>query len=76
MEKKADIPNKLEQTINPAGYQYQDRGGYIHQLEDLSRDDLLQIACGCINVIEALEEAADRQKTIIENWRIGGTSPN
>jgi len=63
----------LPKSIEPGGYQYQDKIGRIHQLEDLSRQDLLQVACELVDLIETLDSDATRMAQRIEAWRFGKT---
>ena len=63
--------NKLPKDYDPSGWQWQDRHGQILQIEDLTRDDLLQVACACMDALENAEAACLEQQAIFSAWRNG-----
>ena len=63
--------NKLPVEYDPAEWQWQDRQGQVFRLSELTRDDLLQVVCTCMDVIAQAEEAAAVQINIFDAWRRG-----
>lgn len=64
----------LEKNFNPQGWQWQENGR-VYQLEDLSREDLLQVACRCMAVLERLDEQHQAAAAIHSAWRYGTPLP-
>ena len=64
--------NKLAKEFDTSGWQWQDKSGHVYQLEDLTRADLIQVACACMTALEAAESASMMQQEIFEAWRNGG----
>lgn len=69
------ITNKLAKEFDSAGWQWQDKAGQVFKLEDLSRDDLLQVACNCMQALEDAESACVAQQAIFSAWRTGRKVP-
>ncbi len=63
--------NKLERSFGPAGWQWQDKYGQVFQIKDLTRDDLLQVVCACMDALEDAEAACVTQQEIFTAWRTG-----
>ena len=63
--------NTLKKDFDPAGWQWQDKHGRVFQIEDLTRADLLQVACACMDAIEEAEAACMAQQAIFSSWRTG-----
>lgn len=63
-----EVEDKLFKKFNPSGFQWQDENGKVFKIEDLSRNDLLQIACSCMHTIEKAEELCLQQKTVFSAW--------
>ena len=63
--------NKLARDFDPAGWQWQDKHGKVFQIEELTLDDLLQVACNCMQALEEAEEACAAQQEIFTAWRTG-----
>ncbi|MEG1347753.1 MAG: hypothetical protein RSD49_06825 [Hafnia sp.] len=59
----------VEPRYNPTEYQYQDKFGHVYTLDTLSREDLLQIACGGMEAIERIDVLIDQQTHLINLWR-------
>lgn len=66
----AAAANVLEVKFNPSGWQWEE-AGKAHQLEDLSRDDLLQVACSCIAVLEQVDGKQAALAQLMQDWRSG-----
>lgn len=63
--------NRLPTLFDPASYQYQDQKGNTYDLSELSRDDLLQVACEAIAMIEEMDAHASKITDMVEKWRSG-----
>jgi len=63
--------NKLDKSFDTAGWQWMDKHGHILQIDDMTRDDLLQVACACMKALEDAEEAGMKQQEIFSEWRTG-----
>ncbi len=48
--------DKLPQRHNPAEWQHQE-GGAVYRLDELSRNDLMQVACAAMAALESAEDA-------------------
>ena len=70
----ASIPSVLEKRFDPEGYQWEERGK-VHQLNDLSRDDLLQVACQCMAVLERVDSLSFDLNSLTKLWREGEIYP-
>lgn len=70
----ASIPNVLEQRFNPSGWQWEEKGK-PSQLEDLSRDDLIQVACSEMEVLERMDSMIGDMKNLMSQWRNGEVEP-
>lgn len=64
----AMIENKLERKFDPAGWQWLDKHGQVFQIEDLTRDDLLQVVCDCMTALEEAEEACATLQEVFDSW--------
>lgn len=67
--------DRLTKHFDPAGWQWQDEHGQVFQLEDLSRADLLQVACACMEALEQAETNSAAQAELFKRWRVGGMRP-
>lgn len=62
-----DIPNRIEKKIDSTGYQTWINGQAV-QVEDLSRDDLIQVVCESMNVLSTLESLQISAAGVMERW--------
>lgn len=60
--------NKLEKRFDPTDYQWEERGK-VHMLADLSREDLIQVACAQMDILEEVDLQAADLTSIMEKWR-------
>jgi hypothetical protein len=68
------MENLLEKRFDPTKYQTEVKGKRI-LLSELSRDDILQVACESMEALERLDEAVGAQAAILDNWRRGHILP-
>ena len=64
--------NKLAKDFDTSGWQWQAKSGDVYQLDELTRADLMQVACACMAALEAAESASMMQQEIFDAWRNGG----
>lgn len=69
------MSNKLKPKFNPAGWQWE-QDGVVYPLEDLSREDLLQVACECIQALEHIEDLQGQLGQMMASWRQGKVVPS
>jgi hypothetical protein len=62
------IESKLEHTIDPSTYQYSVKRK-IFKLTDLSREDLLQVVCEHMDLMEELDSVSQALSHKIAVWR-------
>lgn len=62
--------NVLKAKFDPSGWQWEEEGK-VHQLEDLSRDDLLQVACSCLEALEQVDAKQAELAQLMRDWRSG-----
>lgn len=72
---QATPPDRLEIRFNPEGWQWEQHR-QVFPLQDLSRNDLLQVACECIEVLERVDTLRYGLTALMENWRNGDTHPD
>jgi hypothetical protein len=58
-----------EQRFDPANYQYEDKFGHAYKLHELSREDLMQIACYGMEAMEQMDILIDKQNFLMNSWR-------
>ena len=63
--------NKLKSKYDPSIYQYQDKYGKVFEINELSRDDLMQVVCECMEAIEKAEKICLKQLDVFDSWRRG-----
>lgn len=63
--------NHLPQQFDATQYQYADKSGKTYEIHELSREDLIQVACELFEVIEALDTQAHAMTQMISRWRDG-----
>lgn len=68
-----DKPSVLKAQLNPHDYQWSE-AGKIYRLEDLSREDLLQVACNCIEALEQADDLRLQMGRLMSDWRQGVVS--
>lgn len=61
--------NKLKKYFDVRGWQFCDEFGVPWQIEDLTKADLQQALCYCLNALEDAEDLCVQQKRIFTNWR-------
>ena len=61
--------NKLKKYFDVRGWQFCDEFGVPWQIEDLTKADLQQALCHCMNALEDAEDLCVQQKRIFTNWR-------
>lgn len=66
--------NKLEQRFAPHDWQWEEHGK-IYRLRDLSREDLMQVAAGCMTALEKVDEVQQDLATVTKNWHHGLIQP-
>lgn len=60
--------SKLKHTIDPTGYQHS-VNGKVFKLTELSREDLLQIVCEHMDLMEGIDELSQVLSRKIAIWR-------
>jgi len=63
--------NLLPKQFVSAQYQYADKNGKTYKIHELSHEDLVQVACELIEVIEDLDTQANAMTQMISRWRNG-----
>ena len=63
--------NKLVPRYDASTYQYQDRAGLVFKLEELSKEDLMQVVCECIEAFDKAEDLCLKQLKVFDEWRRG-----
>jgi hypothetical protein len=63
--------DKLTKHFDPAEWQWQDENGKVFRLDELSHNDLLQVACNCMDTIERAEGLAAKQQAVFVAWAEG-----
>ena len=64
------MKNELEQRYDPSEWQWSE-DGRAFSLDSLSRDDLLQVACSCMDALDRAEYLSRAQQQIFNGWRLG-----
>jgi hypothetical protein len=67
--------NVLEHRFNPEGCQWEEYGKVV-QLEDLSREDLLQVACAQMEILERMDVLQANFHDLVRHWRAGEIQPS
>lgn len=62
--------DQLPRTFDPQGWQWEHQNR-VYQLEDLSRNDLLQVACACMQALENADALSQQLAGVIQSWRKG-----
>lgn len=71
LREKAEEPAPVLATkFDPKGWQWEE-AGKVYQLEDLSRADLLQVACSCIEMLEQVDGVNATLTQMMRDWRTG-----
>jgi len=63
------IVNKLVSRYDASQYQWQDKPGRIFKLEELTKEDLMQAVCECIETIDKAENICLDQLRVFDEWR-------
>jgi hypothetical protein len=61
--------NKLVSRYDASQYQWQDKPGRIFKLEELTKEDLMQAVCECIETIDKAENICLDQLRVFDEWR-------
>lgn len=73
------MDSKLKRKFDPTGFQTE-QGGVVHKLTDLSRDDLLQVACECMATLERVDEFQSKfsltMGALMGDYRRGAITPD
>lgn len=64
------MENKLKKKFDPSGFQTA-IGGKVFRIVELSRDDLLQIACEGMMAMERVDEINRKLASLVETYREG-----
>lgn len=68
------MENILPRKFDPSTFQTEHEGS-VHLLSSLSRDDLMQVACECMQALELVEGVQVGLRTIMEEYRSGRICP-
>jgi hypothetical protein len=63
------VENKLHKKYDPDGFQIQTKEGKIYRVDELSREDLIQVACDGIEALEQLESVKDLMAGTLDSWK-------
>lgn len=66
--------NKLEKRFDPRGWQWEEHGK-VFPLTSLSQEDLLQVACACMESLERMEILHEQLAGLSKTWRNGEVRP-
>jgi hypothetical protein len=64
------IPNRIKKQFEPYDYQTMIDGKPV-KISDLSRDDLMQIACENMNTMDTFETLQQELVEVTDRWRSG-----
>ena len=59
----------VPKRYDPAEFQHQDKAGNIFKLTELSREDLLHLACYGMEAMEQMDILIDKQRHLSDRWR-------
>lgn len=59
----------VPKRYDPTEFQYQDKANNVFQLSELSREDLLQVACYGMAAMEQMDILIDKQRHLSDCWR-------
>lgn len=59
----------VENRYNPKEYTQVDQFGQSYSLDQLSREDLMQLACYGIDAMERMDVLIDKQLQLADSWR-------
>lgn len=74
-EVKEDVKPILEKKFDPTGYQWMQNGKVV-KIDQLGREDLLQIACECMTALERMESLHLEMAQLSEQWRRSEIKPD
>lgn len=70
-----NVKSVLEKKFDPSGYQWMQYGKVL-KIDTLSREDLLQIACECMTVLERMESLHMDMAELSNKWHKGEIQPD
>jgi len=70
------MDNQLPKKYDPSEWQYQDAQGKIYKISDLSREDLMQVACDGMDALEQIDSKTRDLAQTVEDWRSGNLLRN
>jgi hypothetical protein len=59
----------VESRYDPKEYNQVDQFGQLYSLDQLSREDLMQLACYGIDAMERMDVLIDKQLQLADSWR-------
>lgn len=65
----------LEKRFDPTGWQTE-QFGKVYQIENLSRNDLIQLVCEGMQAVEMLDRILGKANDVMEDWRVGRIQPD
>lgn len=69
-----DTPSVLEARFDSEGYQWEQHNK-VYPLDRLSREDLLQVACQSIEIMERMDGLSLDLQSLTKLWRTGEIFP-
>ena len=67
--------NQLPRKFDPENFQWM-HAGKVMPLASMSREDLLQVACECMVVLERMESLQEDMARLSATWRAGDVTPD
>lgn len=69
------MENMLAKKYNPEDWQWEDGNERVYAISELSREDLMQVACECMEALQQIEDLHVKTGDVLDSWQRGTLVP-